>query len=121
MIILLYALNRCLIRNGLAPLQDDQWHQWILAKWQQSLARPCGRGCGAQQAGEARCEARLCGSRRTALGCARESEKNDDRDAVISLYVGTVVTRALASVLSSASRLYGMHWSVCRASHGDLT
>ena len=67
MIILLYALNRCLIRNGLALLQDDQWHQWILAKWQQSLARPCGRGCGAQQAGEARCEAHLCGSRRTAV------------------------------------------------------
>ena len=29
------------------------------------VASPCGRGCGAQAVGEARCVARFCGSRRT--------------------------------------------------------
>ena len=71
------------------------------AKRQDSLARPCGRGCGAQQAGEPRCVACLRGS--AGRLCMRVSENNDDRDAIVSLYDGTVVTRALASVLSSAS------------------
>ena len=65
------------------------------------VASPCGRGCGAQAAGEARCVARFCGSRRTAV-CAR-SEKNDDRDAVVSLYGVTVVTQAIAGQHSDAS------------------
>ena len=70
----------------------ERWHD---------VASPCGRGCGAQAAGEARCVARFCGSRRTAV-CAR-SEKNDDRDAVVSLYGVTVVTQALPGVHSDAS------------------
>ena len=47
------------------------------AERRRDVASLCGRGCGAQAAGEAQCVARLCSSRWTAV-CAR-SEKNDDR------------------------------------------
>ena len=112
------ALNGRLIRNGVAPLHDDHRHPGSL---------PSGRIVWPDRTVEAAVRSRQ--ESRVAWpvyavppdGCMRVSEKNDDRDAIVSLYDGTVVTRALASVLSSASRLYGMHGSVCRACHGDLT